>query len=91
MEELQALIGRLNVQAFLDSDEDVESEFPSSTAITYMEYDAEVKELTIVFVGGGTYTYYGVSPQRWRAFENAASKGQYLNYKIKGNYVYSGG
>jgi hypothetical protein len=57
-----------------------------STAVERIGYDEATRELQVTFAGGGTYTYYSVPPQVYRAFCAAASKGQFLNQFIKDRY-----
>jgi hypothetical protein len=59
-----------------------------SSAIDNIDYDPRTAQLTVTFNSGRRYAYFGVSPQRYRAFMAAPSKGQYLNYSIKGQYSY---
>lgn len=61
-----------------------------STVIAAMRYDEVGQLLTITFRDGrGTYRYFDVPPAEWAAFQNAFSKGTYLNeiFKRK-NYRY---
>jgi hypothetical protein len=49
-----------------------------------MRYEPLRRELLVAFRGGrGTYRYFDVSAQEWRAFLNAESKGTYLNEIFK--------
>jgi hypothetical protein len=57
-----------------------------STAVERISYDEAAHELQVTFVGGGTYTYYSVPPQVYRAFRAAPSKGQFVNLFIKDRY-----
>ena len=57
-----------------------------STAIEHISYDEAARELHVIFVGGGAYTYYQVPRQVYAAFRAAPSKGQYLNTNIKDRY-----
>jgi hypothetical protein len=59
-----------------------------SSAVTYAGYNGDTQELTITFTGGRSYAYQGVSPQRYRAFCEAGSKGRYVNALIKGAYSF---
>ena len=64
---------------------------PLSEAISSVSYDGDTSELKVQFHSSGVYTYHGVSRQRYQAFENALSKGGYLNSSIKPLYSYSRG
>ena len=57
-----------------------------STAVEHVGYDEATRELHITYVGGGTYTYYGVPKQTYAAFKAAYSKGQFVNQYIKNRY-----
>ena len=57
-----------------------------STAVEHISYDEAACELHVTFVGGGTYTYYGVPAPVYRAFRAAASKGRFLSEFIKDRY-----
>jgi len=53
-----------------------------------MHYDAKKQVLRIVYVSGNVYDYKNVPETIYQAMKNAASKGEYLNYHIKGKYPY---
>jgi len=57
-----------------------------STAIEHISHDEAARELHVKFVGGGTYTYYGVPRAVYDAFRAAQSKGTFLNQFIKNRY-----
>jgi hypothetical protein len=57
-----------------------------STAVEHISYDQAEHELHVTFVGGATYTYYGVPSWVFGAFRAATSKGQFLNQFIKDRY-----
>jgi hypothetical protein len=57
-----------------------------STAIEHIGYDETARELHVVFVGGGAYTYYHVPKQVYLGFRAASSKGQFFNAWIKERY-----
>jgi hypothetical protein len=88
MNPFKAALSRFTIQLGISPDEVV---FPDSEAISKMAFDEDTKELYVTYVGGGNYTYYNVSYSRWKLFEAAMSKGQYINERIKPNYVYSRG
>lgn len=55
-----------------------------SSVIYGMRYEPRGRTLDIVFRGGrGTYRYFGVPLNVWRAFVRAPSKGTYLNTVFK--------
>ena len=57
-----------------------------STAVEHISYDEATRELRVTYVGGGTYTYYGVPKQVVAAFREARSKGQFVNQFVKNRY-----
>ena len=57
-----------------------------STAVERISYDEATRELCVTYVGGGTYTYYGVPKQLYAAFREARSKGQFVNQFVKNRY-----
>lgn len=61
----------------------------SSSAINAIGYDEGRSRLVITFNSGKSYAYYDVSPQRYRAFCNADSKGRYFNKVIRNKYAYA--
>ncbi len=49
-----------------------------------MLYSPALRTLDVVFRGArGTYRYYEVSAEEWRAFKRSPSKGTYLNAVFK--------
>jgi hypothetical protein len=62
--------------------------FPS-TNIAAVRYDADLMLLEVEFHNGGRYHYYDVPQNIAQAFEDAASRGQFLAASIKGHYRYS--
>jgi hypothetical protein len=73
----------------VEGDDEIQQMIPASEAISEAVFDPENKTLAIQFVSGSSYLYENVSRQRFRAFENAASKGRYFVYRIRENYSYS--
>ena len=58
-----------------------------SSVIHGMLYSPEQKTLSIVFRGSrGTYRYYDVTAEEWRAFKRAPSKGTHLNGPFKARH-----
>ena len=57
-----------------------------STAIEHISYNEAERELHVTFVGGATYTYYGVPKQVYTAFRAAPSKDEFVNAWIKDRY-----
>jgi len=61
---------------------------PSSSVIHRMHYDPKKQVLTIVYVSGKVYDYKGVPEKVYEEMKTAFSKGEFLNYHIKGKYPY---
>lgn len=57
-----------------------------STAVERISYDEAAQELNVTFVGGATYTYYGVPKQVHAGLRAASSKGQFINQFIRDRY-----
>jgi hypothetical protein len=60
-----------------------------SSTIADIDYNAIKKLLTVIFHGGGTYTYEPVSATTHTQFLNSESKGKYFAANIKGNPKYT--
>ena len=64
--------------------------FVDSKNVEAIGYDIETLELHVRFLKSGeTYVYYAVEEWRYQEFQQADSKGQYLNANIKPNYQYA--
>ncbi|MBO4226380.1 KTSC domain-containing protein [Bradyrhizobium neotropicale] len=59
-----------------------------STVIRFFRYDAERRELLVVFVTSRRYIYEDVPPDVAEAFGKAFSKGQFFNHEIRDRYRY---
>ena len=59
-----------------------------STAIADIEYDPERTRLTITFMSGRIYDYYGVPLEVVADFQSASSKGAFFNTRIRDRYRY---
>lgn len=51
-------------------------------------YDPDRRTMTVTFRVGGTYAYFGVPPQTWRALKNNRSFGQTLDRLVINRYQY---
>lgn len=51
-------------------------------------YNPDSRVLTVDFRNGGTYAYFGVPPQTWRALKNNRSFGQTLDRLVINRYQY---
>jgi hypothetical protein len=59
-----------------------------SSVVANMEYDEKREVLRITYTSGKVYDYLAVPQQAYDDMKAADSKGQYLNYSIKGKYKY---
>lgn len=59
---------------------------PPSSHIFQVDYDDATDTLSVEFTDGRTYDYLNVPSQVARAFQAAASAGEFLNRQIKGRY-----
>jgi hypothetical protein len=60
----------------------------SSSAIDWIDYDRRRRILTVAFRETGTYAYFDVPPNLYRAFLASDSKGGFFNSRIRGRYRY---
>jgi hypothetical protein len=54
----------------------------TSSNVYDFDYDPRTKELILEFSEGRKYKYFGVSRQRFNAFNRAESLGKYVNEKL---------
>jgi hypothetical protein len=59
-----------------------------SSVVAHMDYDEKRRVLRITYTSGKVYDYLAVPQQAYDEMKAASSKGQYLNYSIKGKYKY---
>jgi len=59
-----------------------------SYAIRAFAYDGGRNELTVTFTSGCAYIYSLVPPEVFATFEQASSKGAFLNSHIRDRYPY---
>lgn len=59
-----------------------------SSVVAHMDYDENRRVLRITYTSGKVYDYLSVPQQAYDEMKAADSKGQYLNYNIKGKYKY---
>jgi hypothetical protein len=59
-----------------------------STVIRSFDYDAQRRELLIVFQSGRRYIYQGVPPETFAGMRAAASHGDYFNTHIRENFAF---
>ena len=58
-----------------------------SSSIAGIGYSSSSRTLEVEFNGGGVYEYVEVSAEEYAALMVARSKGQHLNFNIKGRYA----
>ena len=61
----------------------------TSTCVASLE--EETNTLVLNFTDGSRYQYFGVTPETFKDFVFAPSKGKFFNSQIRGKYAYSGG
>ena len=59
-----------------------------STVISKMDYDPEIKTLTIAYVSGQTYVYRDVPETVYKELKVSRVKGRYLRFFVKDKYVF---
>jgi hypothetical protein len=59
-----------------------------STVISYFNYDASRRVLTITFITGNVYQYLRVPQRVYEMLKASGSKGRYFNHFIKNKYGY---
>lgn len=62
----------------------------NSSLIEYLSFDRHGENLNVKFLSGETYTYHGVSSQKFAKMCRAKSVGAYYNERIKGHYTCTG-
>lgn len=64
----------------------IQHDFPTSTHIARIKYDADTAVLTVEFRSGTTYHYEDVEYEVVNKFIEAPSAGKYFNSEIKSKY-----
>lgn len=59
-----------------------------SSVIQRLAYDAERRQLHVIFHQTGAYTYFAVPPQVYQAFLAASFKGAFFNAHIRDRYAF---
>jgi hypothetical protein len=59
-----------------------------SSVIQTMHYDADTNTLRIIYISGAVYDYKDVPAKVFADMKAAASKGTFLNRKIKGRFAF---
>ncbi len=59
-----------------------------SECVASLSYDVENQQATCHFHERGSYVYFDIEPDVFMEWNNAGSRGQYLNLYIKGKYSY---
>ena len=60
-----------------------------SSAIREIDYDHARRRLRVTFASGERYAYDDASPQLFRAFLEAESKGRFFQARIRDRYPYT--
>ena len=60
-----------------------------STAITSIRYNADARELDVMFTNGTAYCYDNVPLQVYLEFVDVESKGRFFNEKIKDQFPFT--
>ena len=63
-----------------------EMHYVDSSNVEAIGYDPAAQELHVQFLTSGTYVYFDVEEGVFDEFLQAPSKGQYLNWNVKGRY-----
>ncbi|WP_205510693.1 KTSC domain-containing protein [Longitalea arenae] len=61
----------------------------SSATVAKIGYEHSNAALEVEFHNGTVYQYFDVPEQVWEAFKASASKGEFLNNTLKGQFRYS--
>lgn len=60
-----------------------------STAIQYIAYDDDTREMFVTFVlAGKTYVCFGMPRDVYEDFRAAPSRGQFVNFYIRDRFLY---
>lgn len=57
-----------------------------SSYLKTAEYDDKSRHLTVQFHDGSRWRYHNVSPETWKAFDAARSKGSFFRQVIRGRH-----
>jgi len=57
-----------------------------SSAYRSIEYHDKDRKVEVVYNNGFGYIYYDVTPETWRKFQDAPSKGEFLHDVIRGSH-----
>lgn len=63
-----------------------ETWIPRSENIGQAVYDADTKTLVVTFKGGDAWSYSGVDPQTFAAFQRAPSAGSFFYRNIRNRF-----
>jgi hypothetical protein len=59
-----------------------------SSWVAEIGYNAQLREVHIALIDGRTYAYESVPPEVWRRFQDAESKGTFINEVLKPDYEF---
>ena len=57
-----------------------------SSSISHIHHDSQLKQLTVKFANGGTYTYDGVSADEHKALMESPSIGKHFAAHVRPKY-----
>jgi hypothetical protein len=60
-----------------------------SSHVAGIKYDESSQDCFVRFGNGDVYLYKNVSPEEWRDFVHADSKGRYIHRALRGSHAYS--
>ncbi len=60
-----------------------------SRVIRFFRYDADSRELLVVFQSGRKYAYHGVPPETYEGMTSAFSKGEYFNTHVRDRFRFT--
>jgi hypothetical protein len=60
---------------------------PESSSVQGASYDPATMTLTVTLKPGKIYTYNPISPEKWKAFHDAPSKGKFFQGEIRPKYI----
>ena len=66
-----------------------QSQSLNSSAIIRAGYSADDQTMSLTFIRGRTYTYYGVPASVYTSLVNSPSPGRYFNFNVRDRYPFS--
>lgn len=78
-----------DMQVEVDPNAIVATPTPQSSNIDQVDFDPLTDTMTVLFVTGETYEYYGVSRDVYDSLVTAPSVGKFFMQNIKGNFDFA--